>query len=329
MKIKDIFKNKFKNSVEWSKNYYLNSYQLIQQNELEAFSEQQNIFNKNNPCNIYFVIRRAKVTVNKNYCRVGSDFVEVEFIIHDKDKVIPLKVCIGIPNDLKEVKLVTEYPFVYFSIQSDTKNIIGGKASVFLDRLQRTQPHDFEMLDLEILYIGKSLDDTNNLSTIRRLLNHSKIQTIYKEEMTNRPDTDIWILLCSFNSQNLTVFGFPSKNKNLNEEFKKVKKLTNPKNLEFSKEHKTNILEAGLINYFQPIYNETFKDNFPNRKHISYSEALKKDLNSLVIELDTSEIKWFLHTQTTKRKIVHTIQYDFLFEEGRFSIYDLSKDINK
>ena len=41
-----------------------------------------------------------------------------------------------------------------------------------------------------------------------------------------------------------------------------------------------NITEAALINYFKPIYNTCFVENFPNTNHKGYNDTRKQDRQS-------------------------------------------------
>jgi hypothetical protein len=57
-----------------------------------------------------------------------------------------------------------------------------------------------------------------------------------------------------------------------------------------NEQQKINFTEAALIRYFEPPYNKIYKDTFPNPAHSTYSQCYELDINSICIELQTSEL---------------------------------------
>jgi hypothetical protein len=50
------------------------------------------------------------------------------------------------------------------------------------------------------------------------------------------------------------------------------------------------LAEAGLIRYFQPLYNDVFKLRFPGRRHTILENLRERDLMGLVVELQAQDM---------------------------------------
>ncbi|PRX38737.1 hypothetical protein [Salegentibacter salegens] len=58
---------------------YMNQYQLVLGSDLESYDKSQKLFSKNNPCNIYIVLRRPKVTVDPNSIQVKGNRAKIGY----------------------------------------------------------------------------------------------------------------------------------------------------------------------------------------------------------------------------------------------------------
>lgn len=321
------FSEIFDHSVEGALVFSLGTYRLIQQVDLELYSKHQKDFTEKNNCNIYFILCRSKVTINPKHFIAANDYCEVEFLFQDKSNVKAVRAKIpGLANSI-ELELKSDYPYTYFSIHNKGENVFGGKASTIVDILQSIVPIKEPLMDYQILYIGQSKGRVTKTNALSRVIKHENLQKIYSEGAIHFPNKEIWIMCCAFNQQNITMSGLPHKTKvSMTKEYKRFQSFVN---LKLSSDQCTNIIEAALIRYFEPKYNEVFKDNFPNEKHKSYSESFKADLNAVVIEVNTEESFRYLYTKTRKRKIDHIVIYHLRKEEERVKMFDLKSYMKK
>ena len=56
----------YKHCSEFEINMFLDKYQILQQQELKWVSKLE-IFSKNEPCNIYFILKRPRITIDPEY----------------------------------------------------------------------------------------------------------------------------------------------------------------------------------------------------------------------------------------------------------------------
>jgi hypothetical protein len=57
-----------------------------------------------------------------------------------------------------------------------------------------------------------------------------------------------------------------------------------------SEEQEINLIEAILIKYFQPRFNQVFKRKFPSPAHKTYSQCYDLDFNTVSVEIDTGDL---------------------------------------
>jgi hypothetical protein len=97
-----------------------------------------------------------------------------------------------------------------------------------------------------------------------------------------------------------------------------------------SEQEQINFAEAGLIRYFQPVYNEMFKETFPSPAHKTYSGCYDADLNGLMIEVQTEEAKFRLWSPSAPAQWTHMHTFDLHDRANRVSMFEglLSRNSN-
>lgn len=311
--------------TEFAINMYLDKMIILQQNELSQVSS-LNYFDSNSPCHIYFIGKRPRVIVDKDAFNVTKDYIEMNFKIQRGDtwKYLPLKFENTFQDDKLEFK--TKYPYNTFEIYLNDELYHFAKVFPFLQE-GLNFPSEYDFLDFEVLYIGQSYGVDGARTAPDRLVNHSTLQGIYAQAISNNPDSEIWLALASFSQQNLTLFD--GKTKFTVEEQKEDKEryvtVFNKLNFEgLSEQQVVNFTEAALIKYFKPPYNKIYKDSFPNPAHSTYSECYDLDINSICIELNTSEIiNCYFFSLAIERAPWHMKDFLLHSKEDRKSIFEL------
>ena len=97
---------------------------------------------------------------------------------------------------------------------------------------------------------------------------------------------------------------------------------------ELSEKEMINFTEAALIKYFQPEYNVTYKESFPNPAHISYKECYDLDVNSISFDLETDTIKTKLFTKEIKPSFNNIVSYKLENKEKRKSLFQIGEELN-
>jgi hypothetical protein len=298
---------------------------LLQQAEFELcgnkFSEFEMYgkeFVEKNPCHIYFILRRSKVTLDPNYCVKNKNTMELKYFIHEQDKRHERRLQIKI-LDADKYDFHSKYPYNYFYLINNDNSGPNHfyKLASKIDEEHKNSREVEPLLDLEVLYIGQAFGENGERTPITRLDSHSTLQKIYAKAMQNNPDSDIWILLTSFKQTNISAMNgsISMLQENKKDDFKR---WVNFYNKDFSEQQRINFTEAALIRTFLPEYNQEYKNTFPNPAHSSYSECYSLDINLIVVEMDTSDYRRWLYSASKPGKIDKDRSLIPYWQYGRF-----------
>jgi hypothetical protein len=303
---------------------FLSRYQFILGADLENYAKKDEIFNDKNPCNIYFVLQRPKVTIDPNSFLSNGKEATFDFIIHDGENKGVINIRIELKKAKSDLKLITEYPYNFFAIVDNTKTLLVARPSSLIDNVLVENNITPEMLDYEILYIGQAYGKNGERTALDRLASHETVQKIYTHALTSNPESDIWIMLANFSQLSMLFSGGVDEALYSVDSEKRDEKVINNffdnEGLVFTEKQKINFTEAALIKLFEPKYNKEFKNSFPNKKHSSYSECYSLDVRALTIELETSEMTRKLYTQKTGRRVYHSEMFEFKNDSDRISL---------
>lgn len=327
--MKDFFKNgNLRFGVETFLIIYLNRYQFVLGSDLESYAADKNeTFNDNNPCNIYFILRRPKVTVDPDSIKINGKKAEFNLLLHLNGQIDVISLVVEFKHASSKIESFTQYPYNILAFRDQRNALMVARPSSLIDSdlvLNNTETED---LDYEILYIGQAYGKDGNRTAFDRLAKHETLQKIYSHSLTSYPDSDIWIMLADFSQQSM-LLSAPLDLVKPNEadkkiEDEKVKHMFDNNGISITEKQRINFIEAGLIKYFEPEYNQKFKGNFPSSRHSSYSECYELDIRALNIELDTREIKRKVFTKKSGRKVYHSQMFEFQCAEDRISLLDV------
>lgn len=121
-----------------------------------------------------------------------------------------------------------------------------------------------ENQEFNIEYIGKSFGEKGERTSEQRLKNHSTLQRILADNEDAIEKKDIFIILFDITPLVINTITGP-------EQVKIGEFLDDPSLY-------TSLIEAKLINYFKPEYNDKFVSGVvPSESHTSYNELMKKN----------------------------------------------------
>jgi len=269
---------------------------------------------------IYVVGRRPRISLDCSSLQFSETTVSGEYWVQRGGR--PECHCFKTNNYLGSANVHVEcpYPHTEFRILSDRGQVLAqGKVAVLLPHF--IHPHA-GFLDLEVLYIGQAFGEDGKRTAADRLKAHSTLQNIYAEAIRLSPDQEIWITLCSFQPVLLASFDgrsqeFDTTDVEDEEHMRHVLRTT------VTDQQQINFTEAALIRYFQPQYNKTYKDTFPNPAHSTYSQCYDLDLNLVHVELDTEIIRSRLWSESVRPRWTHFCEFPLHSREQRRSMFDV------
>ena len=318
-----MIKKNTKNRSEYGIHMLLEKMMLVQQNDLDIVN-QSGYFDENSSCHIYFICKRARVSLATEKVKIRTETIELTFNIHKENKIECISFTLENPTKDPNAKIISEYPYNLFSLKSKGELISTAKTSLFLQTL-RNEELDFEYLDFEILYIGQSFGSEGEKTAPERLKSHSTLQGIYAEALMNNPDSEIWIALVYMEEMGIMQMG-GNENDSPEDTKQDIDRLVDFHmkiyNRELNQKQKINFTEAALIKYFEPPYNIEYKKTFPNPSHKSYQECYDLDVNSISIELKTREmVNLDFYSKKIPRKKVHMESFFLQDEKARRNIF--------
>nr|WP_154892902.1 hypothetical protein [Paenibacillus xylanexedens] len=216
---------------------------------------------------------------------------------------------IQIPVEDTILKVSFEKNDQYIIIEGLNELLFKGHASLVLQGYCAQHGLDLSILDLEVLYIGRSFGHKTSRNVFDRLNHHETVQKIYSEKSW---DSDIWMTAWKFTPNSIAIFDPNDSSDALRNYIHDLveSKKNETKFLQISDKQNIAVAEAALINYFKPIYNVNFIDNFPSPSH-EYKECYELDLDYVIVELDTSGVGFRLWSRTVEVEKEHMISYTF------------------
>lgn len=181
------------------------------------------------------------------------------------------------------------------------------------------------LLKLKIEYIGQAYGGGNR-NSLDRLKNHQTFQKILSEMPYYRPELEVFVSLVSFQPPRLITMvdgiGVDSYDEKI--ESKRLRNiLTNP----LTKKEQINLIEAGLIRYFQPNFNTNLKQKFPSPKQQMLSKLSNLDISGLIVEFSESDLEYCIYTDTIPVSYMHFAKYDLTTHENRTSFFNRSINV--
>lgn len=256
--------------------------------------------NSTEPFNLYMVLRTHRITLSKEKTTLtDKGTLLLAYRVHIKGKNLEESIEIKFNTELdnKKILIESEYPFSHFIIKYDGNIVCGGYVDQFIRNLRSNKIEDnyhliefpkdnLEYLNMELLYIGQSQGRKKERTALERLKSHSTVLDILSKESAKDPDCQILIGLINFEPISLMTM-MPDSLNNLENEgnpntVKTFKELLGSARL---RKESINILEAALIKYFRPIYNEKFIDTFPSKSHSSYQFYYDNNIHSISVEM--------------------------------------------
>lgn len=218
------------------------------------------------------------------------------------------------------IEIRCEYPFR----ELWTYNAAGEKIRYFpashFASILGAQNFEGVLNNFEVQYVGQAIGQGNR-SAQQRLKSHSTLQKILAKSAYAAPDDEILVFMFQFDHEQVfssmdgRAIGAIDDESN---EKRLMGAIRNPPD----KKQKIAMVEASLIRYFQPHYNEVFRIKFPSTKHRILQSCQALDASALVVELDTSDLGFTLWSPTVKAHEHHIASFDLVNLQNRMSFFN-------
>ncbi len=282
-----------KNNINFNSEIVIKQYCIYRPEKLSSNDNKEEGFNPK----IYFICGLEKRYFSGYKILEKTPFrVELEIESEKEDKI---KITVSLKEDYKDKSISKDRRYLNIG---DTKYSAVEVYNDFLD--SQGFPNIYN-----IFYIGQAKGNSER-DAFDRLKKHEKLQEIVSKSNANELDYEIFVFVCEFTERkfisNLSfsqLKEFRIIPQNMVEPEKEISDIRNGINnsmnnkelgqsiikssmdMPLDKEY-INLLEAGLINYFKPNFNDTFVGGtVPKLKDKSYSGYYKKDYDLLIINL--------------------------------------------
>ena len=274
--------------TELALNFYSDGVILLHAKDIKKVDQQPpEVVAIANDCHIYLIVKRPRLS-----------YVPGSVIHGEENSTGRMKyTCKGVPREF-EFRLdgkanadsleVSEYP------HSDLKLIRDGKvvftAPAHLTSMICDYIEDPSVRDLDVQYVGMSYADGKR-SAKDRLQSHATLQQVLADLNHESPESEILLLLVQYESPQ-TIITFDGRDKNLRlEDDRNVVADLRRQQKEITEDLQIALIEASLIKYFQPHYNDKYKKHFPNPSQKILDEVYDIDFGAISVEINTEDVK--------------------------------------
>jgi len=284
---------------------------FLQRDEFEI-ANLSSYFEPERPAFIYFILGKNRICINPKIISFTDSHIKTEFLIHNKNDIIKEQIDFKHPyHNLKEVKVVSEFPYNRFKIVDELGGfLLGEKSAYFLEGKEAyEQVKNKDLLDYEILYIGQSVLSESNVPVLKRITAHETYQKILEEYNRANPDKELFLFFLSFKQDCLIDIPDTIAQKLRNAFIENFKRNYFNSTIKEKKQN-VSLLEASLINYFKPKYNSNFMVNSPSKSHQSISGLSNMNLNKVKILFGIEDFLPKLYTNKVEKKYDYEIEYN-------------------
>lgn len=201
------------------------------------------------------------------------------------------------------------WPHDEFQVLSADGQLRGGGVVANLG-LTSELPLPLEANDFHVLYVGQAYGAEGERTAPDRLNSHSTFQRI----LADCPrDQQIWWMVASISDEQYFIEMAPPSHPSSTtdeEDRAHIKLVTETiDNPSFRESEAVSLAEAALIRYFQPQYNEIFKNEFPGRRHKMLDSLRRLDLLALLVELQAQDIPVRLGSERVASDVYHVATF--------------------
>jgi hypothetical protein len=263
---------------------------------------------------IYMVLLRSKSTIDIESFSVTKTHMSgvITVFIKGSEKKVPFNIRHQYGTD--DIRIEASYPYTDFElIDNDNEEVVlSANVGLLLTQIDSGKNE----IPLKVVYVGQSYGKCGERLANDRLVSHGTLQKVYFDVMSCEPNMEVMLYVSEFSCELVTT-KFNNENEIIGTQCDFEDYIDNALVV--------NLVEATLIRYFQPVYNEKFKNKFPSKDHSSYKEAYEMDFNMLRVEVG-SPIERFctLYSDSQMESRHHKCEYHFHGLDERKCMFDFS-----
>lgn len=176
---------------------------------------------------------------------------------------------------------------------------------------------------LEVLYVGRSYGSKYRLNVLDRLSDqkHDNLLDILINSASKEPDTELVVLTYNFKYEGryISMDGTkPGSDHSFDIEMKRIDYL---KSLRISNKLKIDIIEEGMINYFDPPFNKYLRHSMPKVSSSTIKAFQSLDVGGVIVEFYSKEHGLKLTSQRVSPRKLHFIPFGTFKDKNRFHFH--------
>jgi len=284
---------------------------------MDQQSEEANVLA--NDCHIYLIVKRPRVSFIPGTIEVRDEktFGKFSYRINGEAREVGFYLVGEANADSIEI---SDYPHTKLSLIKDGDSFFTAPAHLMCMMCDHVD--DASIRDLEVVYVGMSYAEGRR-SAKDRLQSHSTLQQVLADINNDYPDAEALIIMAQYVSPQ-TIISFDGRDKTLKiEEDRNVIEDLKKQNAMITKDIEISLIEAGLIRYFEPSYNDKYKKTFPDKNHKILRNVYEIDFGALTVEINTEEIKGRLFSESRDPGYHHIASVDLHDPNERRSFFNL------
>ena len=268
-------------------------------------------------CHIYLICRRPSPYFVKDSLLYENNqlTVNVAYKIEGKEHQYEYKGEFPLLDGAVKV-VVSDYPHREILTFDNSGNVVRRLPA---STVSVKQSRDHDLKKLEVLYVGQAFGNGSR-SAHERLKSHSTLQKILAESSYKFPESEVSVLMFSFDPYQL-LMSFDGAAKDAIKDEKDKQRFVSIQDNPLSLKQQVGLAEAVLIRYFQPQYNDKFKLKFPSPKVKLLQKCFELDFSGLVVEINTEELRFDLFSSSRNTKMHHICNVDILTDKSRASFF--------
>ncbi|MCM7533976.1 hypothetical protein [Enterobacter hormaechei] len=272
-------------------------------------------------CHIYFICARPNFYFIENTIKHEKNTLsgEIGYKIDGKESRFHFEYNWILEGDAIDV--ICKYPFrEVISINNAGEEVTYISASIIATFYSSKLDCFSDLSSYEVLYIGQAVGKNGSRNAVERLKNHSKLQKILAQTHYSKPDQEIMLFMYAFEHEQVfsSLDGRSGLLDDTDSDDKRFKlALKNRPN----QNQAINMIEAALIRYFQPEFNEKFKESKISPKLKALAKCYDLDMSGIVVEINTENLFYSLYSKKIKKNYHHIVKIDLVSHQQRLSFF--------
>ncbi len=307
--------------TEMALGFFSKNLLLLHPKDIKTLEKETNrtIVDVADDCHIYLIVVRPRISFVPGSIVVGEEFTRGLFRYYTngvaKDVAFSLS---GKPNaDSVEI---SSYPHSSLSLIKNGEEVRSYPAhlvSMMCDHID-----DLSIRDLQVVYVGKSYADGKR-SAKDRLLSHSTLQQVLADLNNDSPDMEALIVMVQYEPPQI-MMSFDGRDKTVKlEDDRNIGADVHKLETLITEDIEISLIEAGLIKYFAPLYNDKYKESFPHPSHQILKQVYEIDFGALTVEINTEELNGRLFSKERKPGYHHIASVDLFDPAVRRSFFNI------